>query len=103
MQRTGESPGLVANDQVLGFLFPARILKFEIKITESMHSRVEAIRMKGLCRQEPDRNQVFTDENPEAASYRASSTEIFAKQNEASLDAIKKIKPYAKARSKNLN
>lgn len=68
-----------------------------------MHSRVESIRVNGLCRQEPGRNQVFTDENPEATSYRSSSTEIFAKQNEAALDAIKKIKPYAKARSKNLN
>ena len=66
-----------------------------------MHSRIEAVRAKGLCRQEPDRNQVFDTENPEAMSYRDSTTEIFTKQNIAALDAINKIKPFAKARSKN--
>ena len=68
-----------------------------------MHSRIEVIRTNGLCRQEPDRNQIFDDENPEAISYRESTSEIFVKQNEASLDAINKIKPFAKARSKNRN
>ena len=65
-----------------------------------MHSRIESIRSNGLCRQEPDRNMIFDEQNPEATSYRESTTEMFTKQNEASLDAISKIKPFAKARSR---
>ena len=66
-----------------------------------MHARIESIRLKGLCRQEPGRNEVFGEDNPESSSYRASTTEIFTKCNEASLDSIKKLKPFAKARSRN--
>ena len=65
-----------------------------------MHSRVETIRAKGLCRQEPDRNEIFGEDNPESQSYRASTTEIFAKCNEAAIDSLKKLKPLAKAKSR---
>ena len=68
-----------------------------------MHSQIESIRTNGLCRQEPDRNMVFNEQNPEPSSYRESTTELFTKQNEASLDAINKIKSFAKARSRNQN
>ena len=66
-----------------------------------MHSRIENIRLNGLRRQEPGRNEIFGENNPESIAYRASSTEIFTKCNESALDSFKKVKPLAKARSRN--
>ena len=60
-----------------------------------MHSVIDGIKSKGLRRTEPDRNEIFTDDNHESATYRKATTEIFAKKNEASLDSIKRLKPIA--------
>ena len=84
IKTNGQTPGLVCNDQIV----------------EAMHSICDAIKSKGLRRTEPDRNEIFTDDRHESASYRKSTTEIFAKKNEASLDCIKRLKPYAVARTR---
>ena len=65
-----------------------------------MHSMVESIKSKGLRRIEPDRNEIFTDDNHESASYRKATTEIFSKKNESAIDCIKRLKPLAVSRRK---
>ena len=65
-----------------------------------MHSVIDSIKSKGLRRAEPDRNEIFSDENHESASYRKANTEIFAKKNESALDYIKNIKPLAVSRTR---
>lgn len=63
-----------------------------------MHSEIDAIKSKGLRRVEPDRNEIFTDDNHESASYRKATTEIFSKKNEAAIDCITRLKPLAVSR-----
>ena len=65
-----------------------------------MHSVIDSIKSKGLRRVEPDRNEIFTDDNHESASYRKATTEIFSKKNEAAIDCIKRLKPLAVSRSR---
>ena len=65
-----------------------------------MHSVIDSIKSKGLRRAEPDRNEIFSDENHESASYRKATSEIFSKKNESALDYIKNIKPLAVPRSR---
>ena len=65
-----------------------------------MHSVIDGIKSKGLRRTEPDRDEIFTDENHESASYRKATSEIFSKKNESALDFIKKMKPFAVPRSR---
>ena len=65
-----------------------------------MHSRIETIRLNGLGRPEHGRNEIFDEDNPESMSYRSSTTEIFTKCNEATLDSLNLLKPLAKARSR---
>ena len=84
MLKTGHSPGLVCNDQIV----------------ESMHSVIDGIKSKGLRRTEPGRDVIFSDENHESASYRKASTEIFSKKNESALDCIKRLKPLAVSRTR---
>lgn len=78
------SPGLVCNDQIV----------------EAMHSIIDSIKSKGLRRAEPDRDEIFTDDNHESASYRKATTEIFSKKNESAIDCIKRLKPLAIPRSR---
>ena len=61
-----------------------------------MHGKID--RIKGLKTKEPCRNEIFTDANHESAAYRKSSTEIFTKCNESTLDTVKHLKPLARAR-----
>ena len=68
-----------------------------------MHSEIDSIKSKGLCRVEPDRNEIFTDDNHESASYRKATTEIFSKKNEAAIDCIKRLKPLAVSRSRKIS
>ena len=63
-----------------------------------MHSEIDSIKSKGLCRVEPDRNEIFTDDNHESASYRKATTEIFSKKNEAAIDCINRLRPLAVSR-----
>ena len=65
-----------------------------------MHSVIDSIKSKGLRRIEPDRNEIFTDDNHESASYRKATTEIFSKKNESALDCIKRLKPLAISRTR---
>ena len=53
-----------------------------------MHSEIDAIKSKGLRRVEPDRNEIFTDDNHESASYRKATTEIFSKKTKLQLTVL---------------
>ena len=65
-----------------------------------MHQSIESIKSKGTRCTEHDRNEIFTDENHESASYRKATTELFSKKNESALDYIKLLKPLAVPRTR---
>ena len=68
-----------------------------------MHSRIEAIKAKGMRAFEPSNKEVFTMDHPESDHYRKSTSEIFVKANCDSLDGIKVLKARTVSRIRSVS
>ena len=86
--------GLIGNDQVQAkHHFHLGIIFYLLKIIESLHSKVDSIKNKGVRTNEPSMREVFTEDNPEREHYRKTTEELFLKSNLSCLDFIEKLQP----------